>query len=143
MKYILFFCVLLSTLSSISAQEWLTDLDEAVALAAKEDKKVVLVFQGSDWCGPCIKLDKNVWSTSVFKTYAASNYVMLKADFPKRKKNKLTTTQQEKNNKLAETYNPSGYFPLVVVLDKNKNALGKTGYKKVEVNEYIALLNSF
>ncbi|MAZ27044.1 MAG: thiol-disulfide isomerase [Cytophagaceae bacterium] len=133
----------LSFLNVANAQEWQKDLKKAEKIASTEDKPIVLVFQGSDWCAPCIKLDKEIWSTDAFKNYAKEHFVMLKADFPRRSKNKLAAEQQEKNNKLAETYNPEGYFPLVVVLDKSGTVLGKTGYKKTTPEEYIKTLNSF
>lgn len=123
--------------------EWLTDLDEAKKAAAEEDRTIILVFQGSDWCGPCIKLSREVWDTEEFEKYAEDNFVMLQADFPKRKKNALTDEQQEKNNKLAEKYNPNGHFPFVVVLDKEGNVLGETGYNKMKPVEFIELLESF
>ena len=133
----------LSFLNVANAQEWQKDLKKAEKIASTEDKPIVLVFQGSDWCAPCIKLDKEIWSTDAFKNYAKEHFVMLKADFPRRSKNKLAAEQQEKNNKLVETYNPEGYFPLVVVLDKSGTVLGKTGYKKTTPEEYIKTLNSF
>lgn len=123
--------------------EWLTDLNEAKKAAAEEDRTIILVFQGSDWCGPCIKLSREVWDTEEFEKYAEDNFVMLQADFPKRKKNALTDEQQEKNNKLAEKYNPNGHFPFVVVLDKEGNVLGETGYNKMKPVEFIELLESF
>jgi thioredoxin-related protein len=131
------------TFTSVMSQDWHTDLDEALQLSKSEKKPIVLVFQGSDWCAPCIKLEHEIWSTDEFKTYAADHYIMLKADFPKRKQNKLSDEQQEKNNRLAERYNTFGYFPFVVVLDKNGDVLGSTGYKKVSPSEYIELLDSF
>ena len=68
---------------------------------------------------------------------------MLKADFPKKKANKLSKEQQDKNDLLAEKYNQNGYFPLVVVLDKTGKVLGTTGYKNITPAEYIKLLSSF
>ena len=100
---------------SAFAQDWQTNIDTAKVLAKKGNHNIVLVFQGSDWCAPCIKLDKEIWSTEEFKDYAQKHYVMLKADFPRKNKNALSPEQQEKNNKLAEVYNSNGYFPFVVV----------------------------
>ncbi len=131
------------TTFSINAQEWLTDLNQAKTISAKENKNIVLVFQGSDWCAPCIKLDKEIWSTDEFKNYSKKHFVMLQADFPRKKKNKLETLQQQQNNELAEKYNKQGFFPHVVVLNKKGNVLGRTGYKKVSPTEYIKLLASF
>ena len=136
---IVFFLSIFST----SAQDWNTDLSEAKALAQKEHKEILLVFAGSDWCAPCIKLDKEIWSSEVFRAYAKEHFVLVKADFPKRSKNKLSEEQQKKNDQLAELYNQQGYFPLVVVMDQEGHVLGKTGYKKVSPHEYIDILEAF
>ena len=125
------------------SQNWLTDFEKAKSSAKDSSKKIILVFQGSDWCAPCIKLDKEIWHTDEFKAYAKDHFVMLKADFPKRKKNALSKEQQDHNNKLAESYNKNGYFPLVVVLDENGKVLGSTGYKKMKPSDYIKILESF
>jgi len=127
----------------LNAQEWQTDLNQAKAKAVEEGKNIVLVFQGSDWCAPCMKLEKEIWTNDEFKTYAKDHFVMLLADFPKKRGNALSPEQQEKNNKLAETYNKNGFFPLVVILDKEGNVLGQTGYKKMSSREYIEHLASF
>lgn len=125
------------------AQEWSTDFEEAKKIATSKDQKIVLVFQGSDWCAPCIKLEKEIWSTSEFQKLNKDHFVMLKADFPRRKNNKLAESQQTQNNNLAELYNPNGYFPLVVVLDKNGKALGKLGYEKTTPSKYFEKLSTF
>ena len=143
MKKIAILYLLLITFGAAFAQDWQTDFAKAKEIASKNERPIILVFQGSDWCAPCIKLDKEVWSTGEFKAYAKDHFVMLQADFPKRKANALDAKQQEQNNKLAEAYNTNGYFPYVVVLDKNGKVLGSTGYKKMSPKEYISLLESF
>jgi thioredoxin-related protein len=125
------------------AQDWHTNFSKAKAQAKNEDKPIVLVFQGSDWCAPCIKLNKDVWSTDVFKAYAAEHYIMLQADFPRKKANSLSPEQTAANAKLAEAYNPRGIFPLVVLMDENGKVLGETSYKKLSPQEYIQELNDF
>ena len=142
-KKILILVVVLLNLSTIYAQEWQTDFEKAKKTASTEDKPIVLDFQGSDWCAPCIKLDRQVWSTAAFKKYASEHYVMLQADFPRKRENSLSETQAKANAKLAETYNSNGIFPFVVVLDANGNVLGKTGYKKTTPEQYIKELNAF
>lgn len=128
---------------TMNAQNWNTNLDLVKKIAFDENKNIILVFQGSDWCAPCIKLDREIWSTTEFKNYAKENFVLLKADFPRKRKNQLSEIQKEKNKKLMEQYNPRGYFPFVVVLDKNGKALGTTGYKKTTPTAYVDLLTSF
>ena len=143
MKYLLSLVIFISTLTTISAQQWLTNFEDAKNQAGEKNQNIILVFQGSDWCGPCIKLDKAVWSTDEFRNYARDHFVMLQADFPRKKVNQLPEELQYQNGKLAEKYNREGYFPLVVVLDKNGKVLGTTGYKNISVKEYIELLESF
>jgi thioredoxin-related protein len=142
-KIISIIIVVLAAVSTINAQDWQTDFEKAKAIATKESKPIVLVFQGSDWCAPCIKLDREIWSTDTFKTYAKDHFVMLQADFPRKKKNNLSEAQQASNAKLAELYNKSGIFPFVVVLDAKGKVLGETGYKKTTPEQYINELEAF
>ena len=129
--------------TSLFSQNWLANIDEAIVLAKDQKQKIVLVFSGSDWCAPCIKLEKEIWNSNEFIEFSKSNFVLLRADFPRRKNNALPQEQQEHNNKLAEMYNRNGYFPFVVVLDKDGNVLGETGYRKTSPSDYIKQLQSF
>lgn len=129
--------------NTVSAQDWELDFSKAKTTAQKEDKVIILVFQGSDWCAPCIKLDKEVWSTDVFKKQAAAHYVMLQADFPRKRKNDLSKEQVASNALLAEKYNPQGIFPFVVVMDGKGKVLGKESYKKVGAQGYIKIIEGF
>ncbi|MGB5244892.1 MAG: thioredoxin family protein [Lutimonas sp.] len=141
-KFHLFITVLFISFATV-AQNWQYDLNVAMTQASEGNKPIILVFQGSDWCAPCMKLDREIWKSEDFINYAESHFVMLKADFPKKKSNLLSEDQQKKNNTLAEKYNPNGYFPLVVLLDKNGKVLGTTGYEKITPKEYIDHLESF
>ena len=142
-KVIAALIVMIVSINTIIAQEWQTDINVAKEIASKESKPIILVFQGSDWCAPCIKLDREIWSTETFKKYAKDNYVMLKADFPRRKKNILSEKQTKADALLAEKYNKQGFFPFVVVLDSNGQVLGESSYKKTTPENYIKELNAF
>ncbi len=142
-KVIAALIVMIVSINTIIAQEWQTEINVAKEIATKESKPIILVFQGSDWCAPCIKLDREIWSTDTFKKYAKEHYVMLKADFPRRKKNKLSEKQTKANPLLAEKYNKQGFFPFVVVLDSSGKVLGESSYKKTTPENYIKELNAF
>lgn len=142
-KIVVALIVLIVSVNTIIAQEWQTDINDAKEIATKENKPIILVFQGSDWCAPCIKLDREIWSTDAFKKYASENYVMLKADFPRKKKNTLSEAHAKANALLAEKYNKQGFFPFVVILDSNGKVLGESSYKKTTPENYIKELNSF
>lgn len=142
-KIIVALIVMIVSVNTIIAQEWQTDINVAKEIATKESKPIILVFQGSDWCAPCIKLDREIWSTDAFKKYASENYVMLKADFPRKKNNALSEKQTKANALLAEKYNKQGFFPFVVILDSNGKVLGESSYKKTTPENYIKEINSF
>ena len=125
------------------AQQWAPDFASAQETAAKEGKHVVLVFSGSDWCAPCIKLDREIWQSDAFQKGADADFVFYRADFPRKKENKLDPGLTEANNKLAEAYNQRGAFPLVVVLTPDGKVVGQTGYQKITPDEYLAVLEDF
>lgn len=138
--FLIVFSLLWVTL--ISAQNWETNLTTAEQKASEENRNILLVFSGSDWCVPCMKLEKNIWESKEFINDSSQHFVLLRADFPKRKTNALTKEQQKLNDKLAEKYNKEGLFPLVVLLDKTGKMIATTGYKDVSPHDYVAMLHS-
>jgi thioredoxin-related protein len=135
------FLLLIASLSTLS-QNWVYNIDKAKEIATNEDKLILLVFSGSDWCAPCIKLEKKIWKSEQFQELSEKSFVMIKADFPRRKNNKLSKEQQLHNDHLAENYNKNGSFPLVVLLDKNLRVKGRMGYKNISPVAYYNKLNS-
>ncbi|MCY1498686.1 Disulfide bond reductase DsbH precursor [compost metagenome] len=142
MKNILLLFLLTVSFPAFS-QKWNTSIAEAKSIASKESKPIVLVFSGSDWCAPCIKLEKSVWQSEEFKKEANDSWVLVKADFPKKKNNTQSEELKAQNRGLAEKYNKEGFFPLIVVLDKTGKVLGKTGFNSIKASEYISLIKSF
>lgn len=102
---------------------WGQNLETALAKAKVENKLIVLNFSGSDWCGPCIQLKKQVFESQDFQDYANQKLELVRADFPRQKKNQLTKQQQTYNDGLAEKYNPKGKFPLTVLLSADGKVL--------------------
>ncbi len=113
---------------------WVTDFEAAKKQAAERKVPILADFSGSDWCGWCIKLDKEVFSKKAFQSYARDNVVLFLADFPSRKQLPATVTKQ--NEALAETYGIRG-FPTVLLLDAKGKELGRTGYQPGGPTAYI------
>lgn len=118
-------------LSLFISINWGSNLETAQQIAQKEHKAILLYFSGSDWCGPCIKLKKEVLESDEFQQYSENHLVMVRADFPRMKKNQLSKEQTAYNESLAEKYNPEGKFPLTVLLDANGKKIKEwDGYPK-------------
>lgn len=126
------------TIALCSFTNWHYNLDEAKQLAATEHKYILLNFSGSDWCGPCIRMHKEIFNDSAFEQFANLNLVMVNADFPRNKKNQLSKEQQALNDKMADEYNKEGAFPYTVLLDANGKVLKAwEGYPKRDVASFI------
>ena len=95
---------------------WETDFNKAKQSAQSEHKLILLNFSGSDWCGPCIRMHKEIFDNNSFTKYADEHLVLVNADFPRLKKHELPKDQQKKNDQLADKYNKDGIFPLTVLL---------------------------
>jgi thiol-disulfide isomerase/thioredoxin len=117
------FLTVLFLFSLLVAGNWETDYDVAIKKAKEEHKFVLLNFSGSDWCGPCILFRKSYLDNAIFTTMAAENVVLLNADFPRKKKNKLPAELEKSNNTLAEKYNKEGNFPFTLLLNTDGKVL--------------------
>ncbi len=121
---------------------WLTNFEQAKTQAQQEHKLILLNFSGSDWCGPCIKMKKEVFESESFGTTAEKNLVLVRADFPRSKKNQLSKEQTMHNEGLAEKYNPQGKFPYTVLLDEEGKVIKEwDGYVFASQDKFIADLS--
>ena len=108
---------------TITMSGWHNNLQEAQDIARKEHRYILLNFSGSDWCGPCIHMHKEIFGSAVFMQFADEKLVLMNADFPRQKKNQLPAKQQEINDALADKYNPKGNFPYTLLLDADGKVL--------------------
>lgn len=129
--------IILLSFNASPIQIWLTNFDQAKMHASKQNKKILLNFSGSDWCGNCIRLDKTLFQSEEFANFSKENLVLLRADFPAKKKNQLSEEQVTHNEALAEKYNKKGAFPTILVLDENGKVLGQMKQPQNEISDYI------
>ncbi len=114
------------TLLPALANGWGNNYKEALATAAKENKKVLLDFTGSDWCGWCIRLKKETFDQPQFKEFADKNLILVEVDFPQGKS--LAPEVKKQNDALQEKYHIEG-FPTIVLLDPQGNIIKQnSGY---------------
>ena len=111
--------------SAFAGEEWLTDINKAKKEAAEKKLPILADFAGSDWCGWCIKLDKEVFSQKEFKAFAKDRVVLFLADFPRKKE--LSAEVKAQNEQLQQAYGIEG-FPTVLLLDAGGKVIARTGY---------------
>jgi thioredoxin-related protein len=126
----------LSVLSLSAADGWLTDLDEGMKVAKAEKKAILVDFTGSDWCGWCIRLKKEVFDQKEFVA-VTKDFVLVELDYPQKKKQ--SAEEKAKNKALAEKFAIEG-FPTILLLDANGVPFAQTGYQEGGPVKYLAHL---
>ncbi len=134
MKKIFLVALFFIGFGATQAQElkWYTDVKEAITVSNKQKKPLLLFFTGSDWCGWCIRLQKEVLKTPEFENWAKQNVVLVELDFPRR--TAQTEEIKKQNNELQQVFGvqgfPTVYFANAVLKDGRINfeGLGSTGY---------------
>ncbi len=119
---------------------WMHDFEAAKAKAAQEGKPIFINFTGTDWCGWCIKLEKEVFSKKAFRDYAKDNLVLVEVDFPKKKKQ--SAELKEQNKKLDQEYEIEGYPTLFLLDASGKKLTEDIGYLEGGPEAYVAHLKS-
>lgn len=127
-----------TTLALAGGEGWLTDWEAAKAKSKAENKPILINLTGSDWCGWCIKIEKEVFSQKAFKDFAAANLILMEADFPKKKEQ---PAELKKQNAALEKQYLAGGFPTVYLLDSEGKKLSEDiGELKGGTDAYIAKL---
>ena len=119
--------------------EWLRSYEEAVELSKQSGKPILADFTGSNWCGYCVKLKKEVFNTPQFKAWAAENVVLLELDFPR--PNKQPDWMKQQNDMLLDRYEIDSY-PSVLILNADGSVIGSQGYMKGGPDRWIAVANN-
>ena len=128
----------------LSPPGWQTDFEKAKQSAQAEHKLILLNFSGSDWCGPCIRMHKEIFESNRFTKYAGEHLVLMNADFPRLKKHELSKDQQKKNDQLADAYDKDGIFPLTLLLTSDGKVLRKwEGLPQVSPDGFTQQINAF
>ena len=137
-----------SLFSQVQKLTWHTDLEKAIEISTKEKKNLMLFFTGSDWCGLCIRLQKEVFYKPEFIEWANKNVILVDIDFPRNKINQ-TAEIQNQNNLLQQQFGVQGYPTIHFVRPEkidgriNLASLGQTGYRAGGPPVWIAEANSY
>lgn len=119
---------------STASLKWYTNLDEVHNLSAETGKPIFGFFTGSDWCGWCIKLQREVFAKPLFIEWAQANVILLELDYPRKTPQDEALKTQNRN--LQQAFQVTGY-PTVWIFRSTKDAttgnynltsIGKLGY---------------
>jgi protein disulfide-isomerase len=132
----IFLTLLLIGSMSIQAQDlyWEININKAIETSNKTGKPMLLFFTGSDWCGWCIRLQKEVLKTPEFAAWAAENVVLVELDYPRSAEQAEETRRQ--NNELQQTFGIQGY-PTIWIANASKKD-GKTNFEQLGNTGYVA-----
>ena len=120
-----------------------TDFDEALKASKESNKKLFVIFSGSDWCVNCQNLKKKVFDTAAFEKFASEQLIILVLDFPSDKAHALPKDQIKKNEALAEKYNAEGTFPRCILFSSEGKSIGEIkSYSKETPEEYIKIIKN-
>lgn len=145
------FIIAFITLGSFAVQaqelKWETDINKAIKVSNETKKPLMLFFTGSDWCGWCIRLQKEVLQTPEFTAWASKNVVLVELDYPRGKSQSDVIKNQ--NNALQQTFGIQGFPTIWFVSTETKNGktnfngLGSTGYVAGGPTSWLAVADGF
>ena len=135
--------VCLFGVTSILANEdeesnWTTDAEAASEIAQQEHRDMLLLFTGSDWCPPCIKLEEQILSQAGFSEKATESFVLVKFDFPQN--TPISRELELQNSEWASRFGVEG-FPTLVLLDHTQKPYAFTGFRDESPDAYLAHLD--
>lgn len=127
----------LGAFAASGGSHWVADYDKAVEQARLEKKDLLVDFTGSDWCGWCKRLDKEVFSQQAFHETATKNYVLVALDFPRDEAIKAKVPNPARNGELQEKHAIEG-FPTILLMTADGEVYGRTGYRPGGADAYLA-----
>ena len=123
-------------LSKSVPKGWGEDFEEGKALAEKSGKLVLLAFSGSDWCGWCMKMEKEIYSDKKFISEAKKRYVLLMIDNP-RGEDILSPLAKKQNRELTSKYGVRGFPSTVIVRPSGEEVRRFGGYQSSGVDGFL------
>lgn len=132
---LLFVAFSFQSFSQHIGNEWNTDMNKSIEISLDTKKPIMLFFTGSDWCGWCKKLVREVYDKPEFKKWAEKNVVLVEIDFPR--KSKLPAETQKQNRDLQQMFGVRGY-PTIWMVNPIKNQKGQINLDQLGSTGYVA-----
>ncbi len=131
-----------SVASAPSFDDWLQDFEEAKRRAAKENKDILVAFDGSDWCGWSIRMAYEVFLQPEFRRQVDSRYVLVFLDFPQKVPAMAKVQSAERNERMSREFDVDAY-PTIIVTDAQGRPYGRASYIEGGVGKFVSQLNAW
>lgn len=106
-----------------------------------QSKYKLIIFEGSDWCTNCRRLEKNILNDTLFlKQLEKMSVNIERIDFPQRKK--IAKSTQEYNNSIADKYAFNGDFPTIILTENETISFQKISYTNQTPEEILSQIKS-
>jgi len=100
---------------------------------------ILYVFEGSDWCTNCARLEKKILNDSAFQQQINLLDIKLeRIDFPQRKK--LPSDVKEHNDRIAEKFEFDGVFPTLIIARQDTTQYRRIYYQNENVEEMLSMI---
>jgi thiol-disulfide isomerase/thioredoxin len=121
---------------------WTMDFDAAKQVAAEKKLPVLLNFTGSDWCGACKLMDKEVFSKPAWTAYATNTMMLVWIDFPG-DPTLVPEKYVSRNADLDLAFGVEGKLPTYILLDDDgQTELGRlAATRETTAASFIAEIN--
>ena len=114
-----------AAVDAVFSNGWTENYEGAVKLATEKNLPLFLDFTGSDWCGWCMLMDRQVFEKEEWKKWAADNLVCVKLDFPTRVRQSDALKAQ--NKKLMDRFDVRGFPTFVLLSPDGAKKIGQFG----------------
>ncbi|MFK7970902.1 MAG: thioredoxin family protein [Bacteroidia bacterium] len=132
-----------ATTKSVSGEKagmtdgWYVHLDTAKTQANTSRKPILVLFTGSDWCAPCMQLEREVLSKKAFQDYAKKNLVLVKMDFPRRSPEPSIEMQVHRDTVATKYLGERQSVPTVFLLNDDGSIIAKTTFRAGGAEAYV------
>ena len=131
-------CVL-PAVADLQEAGWMTDFKKASELSTEKKLPMLVAFVNSQQGGWYQKLQDDILSTDIFKTFAAESLVLVLADYPEDKQQAEDILEQ--NKELIGQYKIKR-FPTIVLISTTGKEIGRSGYRKGGPQAFVNHLKS-
>jgi len=97
----------------VPADPWLTDFDAAKAQAVAHNKRMLVLFTGTDWCPPCQRFQNEVSGNEDFLRIFSPAFVFVKIDWLRNRPQ--PAAEAARVNALRREYGIASYPSLLVL----------------------------